>query len=71
MLTLSIFFNLQVELGNCSDILVGHLSPLFASRKGKGEEAGLAFSLMSLDAENSLADFVADNPTQYAEWTDG
>jgi len=66
------FFSLsQVELGNCSDILVGQLSPLFASRKGKSDEASLAFSLMSLDAETSLADFVAENSIQYAEWTDG
>ena len=61
----------KVELANCSDIAIGQMSPLFATKKGKPEEMSLAFSLMSLDAESSLADFMAESNMQFAEWSDG
>lgn len=56
---------------HAADLVIGQMCPLFSGKKGRIEDAALAFSLMPKEGENSLADFVADNNNQFAEWTDG
>ena len=64
-------FECLVEISACKDIFVGQMCPLFSGKKGRMEDANFAFSIMPHEGENSLVDFVADNQTQYSEWTDG
>ena len=66
-----------VEMAQVFDIKTGQASPLVAAsekarKKGADDfQPHLTFSLMSQDGETSLADFVCENDTVFAEWVDG
>ena len=61
----------KIDMTTVHDLAIGQMCPIFSGKKGRIEDANLAFSLMATDGENSLVDFVADNSVQYSEWTDG
>jgi hypothetical protein len=66
-----------VDMAQVGDIKTGEASPLLVAmekNRKKGDEIvqpQLTFSLISLDGETSLADFVCDNEAEMAEWVDG
>ena len=60
----------KLELSSVADVVEAFMSPMFPNKREVPNFSGLTFSLVGHDG-SSIADIVADNATQYAEWTDG